>query len=50
MHHFGEELHRPQMVWWFVIAVGLVTTLLLWIYDRLIRPQETALDGIEQPG
>lgn len=50
MHHFGEELHRPQMVWWAVIAVGLVTTLLLWIYDRLIRPQETALDGVGQPG
>lgn len=50
MHHFGEELHRPQMVWWSVIAVGLVTTLLLWIYDRLIRPQETALDGVGQPG
>ncbi len=37
MHHYGEELHRPQMVWWAVIAVGLVTTLLLWIYDRLFR-------------
>jgi dipeptide/tripeptide permease len=37
MHHFGEQLHRPQLVWWSVIAVGLVTTLLLWIYDRLIR-------------
>jgi proton-dependent oligopeptide transporter, POT family len=37
IHHFGEELHRPQMVWWSVIAVGIVTTLLLWIYDRLVR-------------
>ncbi len=37
MHHFGEELHRPQMVWWCVVAVGMVTTLLLWIYDRLVR-------------
>ncbi|HUA16492.1 MAG TPA: MFS transporter [Verrucomicrobiae bacterium] len=37
IHHFGEELHRPQMVWWSVIAVGLVTTLLLWIYDRIVR-------------
>ena len=37
MHHFGEELHRPQMVWWSVVAVGLVTTLLLWIYDRVFR-------------
>ena len=42
MHHFGEELHRPQMVWWSVIAVGLVTTLLLWIYDRLLRVEEKA--------
>jgi POT family proton-dependent oligopeptide transporter len=39
MHHFGEELHRPQMVWWCVIGVGLLTTLLLWIYDRLVRKE-----------
>jgi MFS family permease len=37
MHHFGEELHQPKMVWWGVIAVGLLTTLLLWIYDRVLR-------------
>jgi MFS family permease len=37
MHHFGEERHQPQMVWWSVIGVGLVTTLLLWIYDRVVR-------------
>src|SRR5579863_903696 len=39
MYHFGEELHRPQMVWWCVIGVGLLTTLLLWIYDRLVRKE-----------
>jgi dipeptide/tripeptide permease len=37
MHHFGEELHQPQMVWWWVIGVGVLTTLLLWIYDRVVR-------------
>jgi proton-dependent oligopeptide transporter, POT family len=37
MHHYGEELHRPEMVWWWVVAVGVVTTLLLWIYDRFVR-------------
>ncbi len=37
MHHFGEELHRPEMVWWSLVGVGLATTLLLWIYDRFIR-------------
>jgi dipeptide/tripeptide permease len=42
MRHFGEELHQPQMVWWCVIGVGIVTTLLLWIYDRLVRKEESA--------
>jgi proton-dependent oligopeptide transporter, POT family len=37
MRHYGEELHQPQMVWWSVVAVGVATTLLLWIYDRFLR-------------
>lgn len=41
MHHFGEELHRPELVWWSVVAVGIATTLLLWIYDRLLRVKGT---------
>ena len=41
MHHFGEEMHRPALVWWSVIGVGIVTTLLLWTYDLYIR-RETA--------
>jgi len=41
MHHYGEQLHRPQMVWWGVIAIGLATTLLLWAYDRLLRVPTT---------
>ena len=39
IRHYGEELHRPQMVWWWVIGVGIVTTLLLWIYDRIVRAE-----------
>jgi MFS family permease len=42
MHHFGEEMHRPELVWWSVVAVGVVTTLLLWLYDRFVRVEETA--------
>ena len=41
MHHFGEEMHRPEFVWWSVVAVGVATTLLLWIYDRLVRVEGT---------
>jgi predicted MFS family arabinose efflux permease len=39
MHHYGEELRRPQMVWWWVIGVGIATTVLLWIYDKLVRAE-----------
>jgi POT family proton-dependent oligopeptide transporter len=39
MQHYGEELHQPKMVWWWVIGVGLATTLLLWIYDKVVRAE-----------
>ena len=39
IRHYGEELHRPQMVWWWVIGIGIATTVLLWIYDRLVRAE-----------
>ncbi len=34
LHQFGEVMHRPDLIWPAVTAVGLVTTLLLWAYDR----------------
>ena len=40
MHHFGEEMHQPQMVWWWVVGVGIATTVLLWIYDKLVRAEK----------
>jgi POT family proton-dependent oligopeptide transporter len=43
VHHFGEVQHRPALIWWSVTAVGLATTVLLWIYDRVLRVEkETA--------
>jgi proton-dependent oligopeptide transporter, POT family len=42
MHHFGEEMHRPELVWWSVMGMGVVTTLLLWIYDRYMRRETGA--------
>lgn len=40
LHHFGEVQHRPMMIWWSVTAVGVVTTLLLFLYDKLLLPKE----------
>lgn len=38
VHNFGEVAHRPREIWWVVAAVGFATALLLWLYDRLVRP------------
>ncbi|HEV2021331.1 MAG TPA: MFS transporter [Terriglobales bacterium] len=36
--HFGEVGHEPAHAWWVITGVGLVTALLLWIYDRVVLP------------
>jgi proton-dependent oligopeptide transporter, POT family len=42
IHHFGEVTHQPQLMWWPVIGVGVLTAILLWIYDRTIAPSVPA--------
>jgi dipeptide/tripeptide permease len=43
LHHFGEVQHRPERFLWALTAIGMATTLLLWIYDRIVKPgKETA--------
>ena len=36
-HHFGEVTHQPERMWWAVTGVGVVTALLLWVYDRVVK-------------
>ena len=38
IHRFGEVMHRPQLVWWAFSAIGVATAILLWIYDRVVKP------------
>jgi proton-dependent oligopeptide transporter, POT family len=35
LHQFGEIAKQPQYIWPTVTAVGVLTALLLWLYDRL---------------
>ena len=37
IHHFGEVTHQPVRIWWIVAGVGMATTLLLWIYNRIVE-------------
>ena len=38
LHHFGEVQHQPQRYWWAITGIGVATTLLLWIYDLVLKP------------
>ena len=38
MHEFAEIAHRPERVWFAVTGVGLLTAVLLWVYDRIVKP------------
>ena len=44
IHHFGEVQHTPQLFWWAITAIGLGTTFLLWIYDRVVKPSQTGVN------
>jgi proton-dependent oligopeptide transporter, POT family len=42
MHHFGEVTHQPERIWWSITMVGVVTAVLLWIYDKAVRASKAA--------
>lgn len=42
LHHFGEVRRQPEKMWWVVTAVGLLTALMLWIYDRAVMPSDAS--------
>jgi POT family proton-dependent oligopeptide transporter len=41
IHHFGEVKHEPSGMWWIIVAIGVVTALLLLVYDKLMAPKAT---------
>jgi POT family proton-dependent oligopeptide transporter len=38
LHHFGEVVRQPARMWWVVAGFGVLTAVLLWIYDKAMRP------------
>jgi POT family proton-dependent oligopeptide transporter len=39
--YFGEVLHRPNHLWFVIAGIGVLTTLLMWIYDKQVKPPES---------
>ncbi len=43
IHHYGEVKHQPGMMWVVITAIGVLTAVLLWVYDRFVLPKGTAV-------
>jgi dipeptide/tripeptide permease len=42
VQHFGEVRHAPAQMWFVICAIGLLTSGLLFAYDRWVKPPTTA--------
>ncbi len=42
LQYFGETLHHPEMMWYVVSGAGVLTTILLMLYDKFLRPKPSA--------
>jgi proton-dependent oligopeptide transporter, POT family len=42
VHYFGDVVHRPNRVWWVISAIGFATTLLMWAYNLVLKPEVAA--------
>ncbi|MGA8073880.1 MAG: MFS transporter [Candidatus Acidiferrales bacterium] len=38
IHRYGEIAHQPAKIWWAVTGVGVLTTLLMVLYDLILKP------------
>ena len=45
IHHFGEVTHQPKGMWVVLTGVGVLTAVLLWIYDRTLTPKATLAEA-----
>ena len=39
IHHYGEVKHEPAGMGWVIVAVGVATAVLLWVYDKVLMPK-----------
>jgi len=45
LHEFGDVLGRPAQMWWVIVAIGVLTAALMWLYDRIVKPAHVPLNS-----
>jgi len=36
LYYFGEVKQQPSRMWWVIVGIGVLTAILLLVYDRLV--------------
>jgi proton-dependent oligopeptide transporter, POT family len=44
LDYFGGVLHAPQQMWWVIVAIGVLTAALMWLYDKMAKPAAAPVD------
>ena len=39
VHHYGDVLHHPGEMWWWISGIGVFAAILLMIYNAAIKPE-----------
>jgi dipeptide/tripeptide permease len=39
IEHFGKQMQQPGTAWLVISGMGLLATVLMWLYDRIVKPQ-----------
>jgi POT family proton-dependent oligopeptide transporter len=42
LHYFGQAGRAPQQMWWVITGVGILSTVLMVVYDKFLKPTSTA--------
>ncbi|HXW62944.1 MAG TPA: MFS transporter [Candidatus Acidoferrales bacterium] len=37
LRHFGEVVGWPDQMWWVIVAIGVLTSVVMWLYGRMIQ-------------
>jgi proton-dependent oligopeptide transporter, POT family len=39
VHHYGDVVHRPGEMWWWISGIGVFAAILLMVYNAAVKPK-----------
>ncbi|MGH9733427.1 MAG: MFS transporter [Candidatus Acidiferrales bacterium] len=45
VHYYGDVVHRPAEMWWWITGIGILATILLLVYNAVVKPENQAVNS-----